>query len=64
MTVAVFVAEKLGHTPEAEDSFTWHNLTVTVKEVEDGRLSKLTFHIETPKLATKSREASEEVISE
>ena len=64
MTVAVFVAEKLGHTPEEDDTFTWHNLTVTVKEVEDGRLAKLTFHIETPKLATKSREVSEEVISE
>ena len=64
MTVAVFVAEKLGHTPEEDDAFTWHNLTVTVKEVEDGRLSKLTFHIETPRLATKKQEASEEVISE
>ena len=64
MTVAVFVAEKLGHTPKEDDSFTWHDLTVTVKEAEDGRLAKLTFHIETPKLATKSREASEEVIFE
>ncbi len=64
MTVAVFVAEKLGHTPEEDDTFTWHNLTVAVKEVEDGRLSRLTFHIETARLATKKQEPSEEVISE
>ena len=64
MTVAVFVAEKLGHTPEEDDTFTWQNLTVSVKEVEDGRLSKVTFHIETPRLATKKQEAVEEVISE
>lgn len=63
ITVAVFVAEKLGHTPEEEDSFRWHNLTVTVKEVEDGRLVKATFHVETPKLATRKPE-EEEVISE
>ena len=63
ITVAVFVAEKLGHTPEEEDSFRWHNLTVTVKEVEDGRLVKATFHIETPKLVTRKPE-EEEVISE
>jgi hypothetical protein len=38
---------------------------VTVKEVEDGRLAKATFHIETAKLATKKQERStEEVISE
>ena len=35
----------------------------TVKEVEDGRLVKATFHIETPKLATRKPE-EEEVISE
>ena len=64
MTVAVFVAEKLGHTPSPEDTFTWHNLTVTVKEMTDGRLARLTFHIETPKLATRRSESSEEVTFE
>ena len=64
MTVGVFVAEKLGHTPNEDDAFTWHNLSVTVKEVEDGRLSKVTFHIQTPKLTTKKQESMEEVIEE
>ena len=64
MTVAVFVAEKLGHTPSPEDTFTWHNLTVTVKEMTDERLARLTFHIETPKLATRRSEISEEVTFE
>ena len=65
MTVAVFVAEKLGHTPEEDDAFRWHDLIVTVKEVEDGRLAKATFHIETAKLATKKQEHNaEEVVSE
>ncbi len=63
MTVGVFVAEKLGHVPEEDDSFRWHDLIVTVKEVEEGRPSKLTFHIETPKLTTRKTE-EEEVVSE
>ncbi len=61
ITVATFVAEKLGRPPEEDDTFRWHNLEVTVKEVENGRLAKATFHIETPKLATKKQEAREEV---
>ena len=65
MTVAVFVAEKLGHVPEEDDAFRWHDLVVTVKEMEDGRLSKVTFHVETAKLAIKKQvRDGEEVVSE
>ncbi|MBO5754856.1 MAG: HlyC/CorC family transporter, partial [Clostridia bacterium] len=59
MTAAVFVAEKLGHAPEEEDSFRWNDLHVTVTEVEDGRIQRVTFHIETAKLAVAGREGEE-----
>ena len=56
MTAAVFVAERLGHEPEEDDSFKWNDLHVTVTDVEDGRLKRVTFHIETAKLAVAGRE--------
>lgn len=59
MTAAVFVAERLGHAPEEEDFFKWNDLHVTVTEVEDGRLKRVTFHIETAKLTVASREEEE-----
>lgn len=61
LPVSVFVTEKLGHPPVEEDSFRWYDLHVVVKETEEGRLSKVTFHIETAKLAVKKQEAAEEV---
>ncbi|MBQ9735530.1 MAG: HlyC/CorC family transporter [Clostridia bacterium] len=64
LTVGVFVAEKLGHTPEEGDTFRFHDVLVCVKEVEDGRLNKVTFHIETARLATKKRDASAEEVTE
>ena len=64
MTVAVFVAERLGHVPEEDDTFRWHDLHVTVKEVEEGRASKITFYIETPKLESVKQRADAEEVSE
>ncbi len=61
LPVSVFVTEKLGHPPVEEDSFRWYDLHVFVKEMENGRLSKVTFHIETAKLSVKKQEAAEEV---
>ncbi len=60
MTVGVFVAERLGHVAEEEDTFKWNNLDGTVTAVEDGRPTRVTFHIETPKLAVAGRETEEE----
>ena len=64
LPVSVFVTEKLGHPPVEDDSFRWYDLEVVVKEMEDGRLSKVTFHIETAKLAVKKQETDEEVTEE
>lgn len=37
-TVASWVREQLGHTPEVDDTFEWRDLTVTVTEMDEERL--------------------------
>lgn len=57
ITVAAFVAERLGHTPEEEDTFSWYDLRVTVDEVADGRPKKVTFYVERPELQLPATDA-------
>jgi CBS domain containing-hemolysin-like protein len=49
-TVGAWVVGELGHVPEVDETFTWRDLTVTVTEVEDGRLRFVEVKLANPLL--------------
>ena len=53
-----WVEESLDHNIEEEDSFTYRNLEITVSEMDEGRIEKVTFHIVPPVSSPKGGEAS------
>ncbi len=49
-TVGAWVIESLGHAPEEDDTFTWRDLTITVTDVEEGKLSYIEVKLADPVL--------------
>lgn len=57
--VHIWVLEKLGREPEEEETFEEGELTVTVLEVEDGRVRRIEVKLETPELDISAYETEE-----
>lgn len=57
--VHIWVLEKLGHEPEEDDTFESGLLTVTVTEVEEGRVRRIEVKLETPELDISAYEEAE-----
>ncbi len=62
-SVASWVTESLGHTPEEEDTFVWRDLTVTVTDIdENGKLEYIEVKLADPVLDSVVAEGSEEEV--
>ena len=57
--VHIWVLEKLGRDPKEEETFEEGELTVTVLEVEDGRVRRVEVKLETPELDISAYETEE-----
>ena len=57
--VHIWVLEKLGREPQEEETFEEGELTVTVLEVEDGRVRRVEVKLETPELDISAYETEE-----
>lgn len=57
--VHIWVLEKLGREPEEEETFEEGELTVTVLEMEDGRVRRIEVKLETPELDISAYETEE-----
>jgi len=57
--VHIWVLEKLGREPQEEETFEEGELTVTVLEVEDGRVRRIEVKLETPELDISAYETEE-----